>query len=85
MIGLFILSWCNSKNIKLFPQPPSPLHPLSDTYCINFQDPAERARVRWSLAKLMARWEHVGAEPWALGSGNECNDRSDDEDPKDVD
>jgi len=41
--------------------------------------------VRWSLAKLMARWEHVGAEPWALGSGNECNDLNDDEDPKDVD
>eukprot|EP00435_Cladocopium_sp_Y103_P055072 s117_g18.t1 len=39
----------------------------------------------WSLAKLMARWEHVGADPWALGSGDECDDISDDEDFKNVD
>ena len=33
----------------------------------------------------MARWEHAGADPWAVGSGDECNDPSDEEDPKDVD
>lgn len=43
------------------------------------------ARVRWNLAKLMARWEYAGAAPWELGSGVECDDPSDDEDPKDVD
>ena len=52
-----------------FPQPPSPLNLIPDTYASMIQ--LNPARVRWNLAKLMARWEYAGAAPWELGSGVE--------------